>query len=71
MKRFITMHVKTISLIWLAYLVGKALVYLVGGLGSIPSWTNTQGLKTTEEKVLSNICKWLDFCIFLDKNIKP
>ena len=33
-------------------LVGKAPVYRAGGSGSIPSWTNTQGLKIIEEKVL-------------------
>ena len=27
-------------------------VYRAGGLGSIPGWTNTQGLKIIEEKVL-------------------
>ena len=32
--------------------VGKVPVFHVGGLGSIPGQTNTQGLKTIEEKVL-------------------
>ena len=33
-------------------LVGKVPVYHTGGLGSILSRTNTQGLKMIEEKVL-------------------
>ena len=33
-------------------LVGKVPVYRAGGSGSIPSRTNTQGLKIIEEKVL-------------------
>ena len=36
----------------LVNLVGKAPVYRAGGSGSIPGQTNTQGLKTIEEKVL-------------------
>ena len=36
----------------LVSLVGKVAVHLAGGLGLIPCWTNTQGLKIIEEKVL-------------------
>ena len=36
----------------LVSLVGKVPVYHVGWSGSIPGWTNTQGLKIIEEKVL-------------------
>ena len=36
----------------LVSLVGKAPVCCVGGSGSIPGRTNTQGLKIIEEKVL-------------------
>ena len=36
----------------LVSLVGKVPVYRVGGSGSIPGRTNTQGLKIIEEKVL-------------------
>ena len=36
----------------LVSLVGKVPVYRAGGSGSIPSRTNTQGLKMIEEKVL-------------------
>ena len=36
----------------LVSLFDKKLVYHVGGLGSIHGWTNTQGLKIIEEKVL-------------------
>ena len=32
--------------------VGKVPVYRAGGSGSIPCWTNTQGLKIIEEKRL-------------------
>ena len=32
--------------------VGKMPVYRAGGTGLIPGWTNTQGLKRIEEKVL-------------------
>ena len=33
-------------------LAGKVLAYLLGGLGSTPSLTNTQGSKATEKKKL-------------------
>ena len=33
-------------------LVGQVPVYHAGGSGSIPGWTNSQGLKIIEEKVL-------------------
>ena len=36
----------------LVSLVGKVPIYRARGLGSIPSRTNTHGLKTIEEKVL-------------------
>ena len=36
----------------LVSLVGKMLNYCAGGSGSIPDWTNTQGLKIIEKKVL-------------------
>ena len=36
----------------LVSLIGKVSVYREGGSGSIPGWTNTQGLKIIEEKVL-------------------
>ena len=59
----------------LVSLIGKVPVYRAGGSGSIPGRTNTQGLKINEEKVegslCSNICKWLDFRVFSDKDVKP
>ena len=38
--------------------------------GSSPGWTNTQGLKITEENVLPfyNVKKWIDILVFLDKD---
>ena len=38
--------------------------------GLSPSWTNTQGLKITEENVLPfyNVKKWIDILVFLDKD---
>ena len=36
----------------LVSLIGKVPVCCVGGRGSIPGWTLTQGLKIIEEKVL-------------------
>ena len=37
--------------------------------GLSPSWTNTQGLKISEENVLpfSNV-KWIDILVLLDKD---
>ena len=42
-------------------LVGREPVYSVGGLGSIPSRTNTQGLKITEKRVRTSerICEYI------------
>ena len=42
------------------------------GLGLIPDHPNTQGLKITEEEVVScnDIYKWLDNLVFLDKDDK-
>ena len=41
--------------------VGKVLDYRARGLGSIPDWTSC---------LCSNICKWLDFRVFSDKEVK-
>ena len=48
----------------------------VGGQEFNSSWTNTQGLKIIEEKVLplykcNYTCKWLDFHVFSDNGCKP
>ena len=44
-----------------------------GRLGSIPSRTNTQVLNKIEEKELPLLykCKWLDFRVFSEKDVKP
>ena len=55
----------------LVSLVGKVPVYRAVGSGSIPGRTNTQGLKIFEEKVLPLLCKWSDFRVFSDKDVKP
>ena len=36
----------------------------------VPGWTNTQGLKITEENVLPfyNVKKWIDILVFSDKD---
>ena len=51
--------------------VGNAPVCCAGGSGSIPGLTNTQGLRIIEERCCLNICKWLDFRVFSDKDDKP
>ena len=38
--------------------------------GLSPGWTNTQGLKITEENVLPfyNVKKWIDILVFSEKD---
>ena len=52
--------------------VGTTPVIRTGVAGSNPGGTNTEGLKITEKCCLcSEICKWLDFLVFSDKDEKP
>ena len=63
-----------ISYRYLVSLVGKVPLYRAGGSGSIPGRTNTKGLKITMGRrccLCSNICKWIDFRVFSDKDVKP
>ena len=54
----------------LVSLVGKVPVYRAGGSGSIPDWTNTEGLKKLRRKycLCYNVNKWLDLRVFSDKD---
>ena len=44
-----TGHVNYLDIHHLVSLVGKVRVYRAGGWGSIPGWTNTQGLEIIEK----------------------
>ena len=52
----------------LVSLVGNVPVYRAGGLGSIPSQPNTQLRRRC--CLCSNICKWLGFRVFSEKDVK-